>query len=260
MTDVKHYYQLLEITPTAAADEVRRAFRLQIARYHPDKVQHLGREFQELAAERAAELTEAYRVLSDEQRRAAYDRALASPEQPAPAATRAAPPPPPPQAPAVNDTGGSAAEQFSSERATRDRVVRRATVTRFDQALTGAGGYDRLEMHGFDFAWQPRGGLFGRGKGPRLAGRIVACVDGDTIAAAFTDAGRSSPAGEVCVFLMGDYVAAAGELARAIAGQRRRAAGRVTVVPVDSRTWDAHVPTETPVIVKRVLERVKSGG
>ena len=114
-------------------------------------------------------------------------------------------------------------------------------------------------MHGFDFAWQPKSSLFGRGKGPRLAGRIVARVDGDSIAAAFTDAGRSS-AGDVCVFLMGDHVAAAGELARAIAGQRRRAAGRVTVVPVDARTWDAHVPTETPAIVKRVLERVKIGG
>ena len=257
MTVVKHYYQLLEIAPTAPADDVKRAFRLQIARYHPDKVQHLGKEFQELAAERAAELTEAYRVLSDEQSRAAYDRALASHDQPAPAPAPA--PPPPRQAPAVNDTGGSGAEQFSSERATRDRVVRRATVTRFDQALSGAGGYDRLEMHGFDFAWRPKSSLFGQGKGPRLAGRIVARVDGDSIAAAFTDAGRSS-AGDVCVFLMGDHVAAAGELARAIAGQRRRAPGRVTVVPVDARTWDAHVPTETPAIVKRVLERVKSGG
>ena len=111
MTDVKHYYQLLEIAPTAPADDVKRAFRLQIARYHPDKVQHLGKEFQELAAERAAELTEAYRVLSDEQSRAAYDRALASHDQPAPAPAPA--PPPPRQAPAVNDTGGSGAEQFS---------------------------------------------------------------------------------------------------------------------------------------------------
>ena len=33
--------------------------RREIARYHPDKVQHLGPEFQEIAATRAAELTEA---------------------------------------------------------------------------------------------------------------------------------------------------------------------------------------------------------
>jgi len=66
---LKNYYQLLEIAPTSSADEVKRAFRQQIARYHPDKVQHLGREFQEMAADRAAELTEAYRILSDEGRR-----------------------------------------------------------------------------------------------------------------------------------------------------------------------------------------------
>ena len=35
----------------ASADEIKRAFRQQIARYHPDKVQHLGKEFQALAAD-----------------------------------------------------------------------------------------------------------------------------------------------------------------------------------------------------------------
>ena len=50
---LKNYYQLLEIAPAAPADEVKRAFRLQIARYHPDKVQHLGAEFQAMAAGRA---------------------------------------------------------------------------------------------------------------------------------------------------------------------------------------------------------------
>ena len=62
----KTHYDVLEVTPAAAADEIKRAFRAQIARYHPDKVQHLGKEFQEMAAVRAAELTEAYRVLSNE--------------------------------------------------------------------------------------------------------------------------------------------------------------------------------------------------
>ena len=72
---MKDYYRLLEIAPAAPQDEVKRAFRLQIARYHPDKVQHLGKEFQAMAADRAAELTEAYRILSDAGRRAEYDRA-----------------------------------------------------------------------------------------------------------------------------------------------------------------------------------------
>ena len=63
---MKDYYGLLGVAPAASADEVKRAFRQQIARYHPDKVQHLGQEFQAMAADRAAELTEAYRILSDE--------------------------------------------------------------------------------------------------------------------------------------------------------------------------------------------------
>src|SRR5436309_4088428 len=75
---LKDYYALLEIAPTSSADEVKRAFRQQIAMYHPDKVQHLGKEFQAMAAERAAALTEAYRVLSHEGRRADYDRVRAA--------------------------------------------------------------------------------------------------------------------------------------------------------------------------------------
>ena len=100
---LKNYYELLAIEPTASPEDVKRAFRQQIARYHPDKVQHLGSEFQEMAAERAAELTEAYRVLSDAGRRAEYDRARDGRGRravPAPAAVRpdavavaAAPPP-----------------------------------------------------------------------------------------------------------------------------------------------------------------------
>src|SRR5437763_17057562 len=104
---MKTFYQVLEIAPSAAAGEIKRAFRLQIARYHPDKVQHLGKEFQAMAAERAAELTEAYRILSNEAGRAEYDRTLAAgppPHGPAPAAAPAAAPspPPPPESPGAH--------------------------------------------------------------------------------------------------------------------------------------------------------------
>ena len=51
---VKDYYELLEVAPTATAAEIKKAFREQIAKYHPDKVQHLGKEFQAMAAERVA--------------------------------------------------------------------------------------------------------------------------------------------------------------------------------------------------------------
>src|SRR5439155_6392748 len=89
---LKDYYALLEIAPTSSADEVKKSFRSQIAKYHPDKVQHLGKEFQAMAADRAAELTESYRILSDAGRRAEYDKARAASGFSAAAAAAPVPP------------------------------------------------------------------------------------------------------------------------------------------------------------------------
>jgi len=91
----KNHYDVLEVAPTAPADEIKRAFRAQIALYHPDKVQHLGKEFQEMAAGRATALTEAYRVLSNESHRADYDRTLAAAPHSAPPSGPSSPAPSP---------------------------------------------------------------------------------------------------------------------------------------------------------------------
>src|SRR3954447_16273722 len=64
---------MLSVARTAPADEIKKAFRREIARYHPDKVQHLGPEFQDMASGIAADLTEAYRILMDPAARARYD-------------------------------------------------------------------------------------------------------------------------------------------------------------------------------------------
>src|SRR3954447_20075101 len=85
---------MLDVAPAASVDEIKRAFRREIAKYHPDKVQHLGKEFQEIAAIKAAELTQAYKSLSDETLRAEYDGLLATGETPADAHRPSAPPPP----------------------------------------------------------------------------------------------------------------------------------------------------------------------
>jgi len=274
---VKDYYELLEVSPSAPADEIKKAFRAQIARYHPDKVQHLGKEFQAMAAERAAELTEAYRILCDEKRRAEYDaaRAEAAPDAATPPATppqsatataaAASPaaepytPPPPPPPPAAEP--GSAGGWFSQERATGAAFVKKALVGRFRQALDAvARDYDLADVRGFDIACNPKSGFFGKAKGPRLLARYVDRVDAASIADAWGQAAKVVPTDEVCVFLMGSSMAPAGELATAINDQRRRMRGsKVTVIPVDARDWDAKVPTDAPPIARSLVTRLRTG-
>lgn len=63
------YYELLEVSRTANGDELKRSYRKLAMKYHPDK--NPG----DAAAEsKFKEISEAYEVLSDEQKRAAYDR------------------------------------------------------------------------------------------------------------------------------------------------------------------------------------------
>ena len=267
---LKDYYRLLEIPASSSPDEVKRAFRGQIARYHPDKVQHLGKEFQQMAADRAAELTEAYRILSDAGRRAEYDRAcqeagggVGAPPAPSAAPPRDVParpdptPDPSPPPPEDRQKGG----QFTQERASRDQYVRKATLGRIMQALDALGGdYDQAPVAGFDLALTPKRKLFGLGKGPKLLGRFVSLVDRQAVADAWVQAGKGSASDEVCVFLFGSALAPAGELAGEIATQRRKQPkGKLTLIPVDARNWDAHMPLDAPAIAKTLLARLKSG-
>jgi hypothetical protein len=58
---------------------------------------------------------------------------------------------------------------------------------------------------------------------------------------------------------MGPAIAPAGELAAAIKeSQRRPTSTRLLIVPVNTRTWNAHVPTDAPPLVKSLLARLKS--
>ena len=273
---LKNYYELLEIPPGAPAEEIKRSFRAQIARYHPDTVQHLGKEFQSMAADRAAELTEAYRILSDSGRRAEYDRAFAdaggdvvspAPSEPVTAQHQSAPDPqaasaPPPPAPSKAGTPPQGA-QFKEERATRDEFVRKATVSRLRQALAAVGGgYDESPLRGFDLALVPKKKLFGSNKNPKLLGRFVSQLDRDAVADAWLQALKwgDTKNDEVCVLLLGTALAPAGELAGEIADQRRKSRGaKITLIPVDARIWNAHMPLDAPAIAKTLLARLKSG-
>ena len=56
-------YEVLGLQPGATPDEIRSAYRLASQRYHPDKVAHLGDEFQELAHRKFQEIQKAYETL-----------------------------------------------------------------------------------------------------------------------------------------------------------------------------------------------------
>jgi len=275
----RSYYELLELTPAASAEDIKRNFRQQIAKYHPDKVQHLGREFQAMAAERAAELTEAYRILSRPELRADYDEKLGVTPAAASAGVETATanatvePPvetPTPQKPAA-DAGhhqpaaprgfntGSDHGALGAARATRDRFVRYAAIAKVRDALKAvAGDYEEATVNGFDFAFVPRPRLFARSKGSRLLARFVTHIDGKAVAEAWSQAGRWA-ADPVCVMLFGGSLSPASELADAITEQRRRTSARVTLVPVDARDWGAHMPADAPPLARDILKRLRSG-
>ncbi|MEG0053394.1 MAG: J domain-containing protein [Comamonas sp.] len=65
--DHKDYYQILGVDKHASADDIKKAFRKLARKYHPD----ISKE--KNAAQRMAELNEANTVLSDPEKRAAYD-------------------------------------------------------------------------------------------------------------------------------------------------------------------------------------------
>ena len=72
MADSKDYYELLGVSKTATSDEIKRAFRKLAKQYHPD-AQH-NEEDKKKAEAKFKEINEAYSVLSDENKRAQYDR------------------------------------------------------------------------------------------------------------------------------------------------------------------------------------------
>jgi len=262
---MKSHYELLGVAPTASTAEIKRAFRAQIARYHPDKVEHLGNEFRDMAADRATELTEAYRVLSDDAHRAQYDRTLAGgasppPSQPAPAQKAATAPVPP------NPSHADAPRPrtiYTKERANRDHLVRKVTVERIRQALALAGtDYNETPIRGFDIALVPKPKMFGGAELPRLLARFIEPVDGAAVADAWSLAVKAIPSVKdaVCVLLLGSSLAPQRELAEAIAAQRRaNRAAKVTLIPIDVRTWDAHMPLDAPVVCRDLLTRLKAG-
>lgn len=64
----RDYYEILGLSRSASPDEIKRAYRKLARQYHPDVNSESGAE------ENFKEINEAYEVLSDDDKRSAYDR------------------------------------------------------------------------------------------------------------------------------------------------------------------------------------------
>lgn len=67
--DYKDYYQILGVSRSASADEIRSAYRKLALKYHPDR-----NPDNKQAEDKFKEMNEAYQVLSDPQKRTRYDQ------------------------------------------------------------------------------------------------------------------------------------------------------------------------------------------
>ncbi|MEE9191621.1 MAG: molecular chaperone DnaJ [Candidatus Aerophobetes bacterium] len=66
----RDYYEVLGISRSASQDEIKKAYRKLALRYHPDKNPDNSKE----AEEKFKEVSEAYKVLSDSEKRQIYDQ------------------------------------------------------------------------------------------------------------------------------------------------------------------------------------------
>ena len=68
MSNKRDYYEVLNVANTATKEEIKRAYRKLALQYHPDRNKSPSAE------EKFKEISEAYAVLSDDEKRAQYDQ------------------------------------------------------------------------------------------------------------------------------------------------------------------------------------------
>ena len=286
---MKTHYEVLGLESGADADAIKKAFRREIARYHPDKVIHLGAEFQEMAATRAAELTVAYKTLSDPALRAEYDAALAAGLHPTAQSPRRGDPGPPPHTatPSAPETMQPSHEdrpptideiktplpppkaqhaRFASERADRDVILRRAISARVLSSVEVLyGKCDTPAVRGFDLAIVPlvKPRFLGTAP-PRVLVRVVDVADAAAISDAFNAASRARlHAGKspVVVLLFSRQIAGQNELSKAwdAVGRQRKAPDApddLNVLVADVADWSCRLPPNCSSAARKLAAQI----
>lgn len=64
--NVDSAYKILEVDRNATDDEIKKAYRKMAVKFHPDKVSHLGDDFQNQAKEKFQKVNEAYEKIKKE--------------------------------------------------------------------------------------------------------------------------------------------------------------------------------------------------
>jgi hypothetical protein len=272
---VKTHYELLGVEPTADADTIKKAFRREIARYHPDKVIHLGAEFQDMAATRAAELTVAYKTLTDPGARAEYDASVSAgtvaPGMPTPAPTprpsaSAEPVQPPTPEPEMPPAPAGSTSRFAGVRADRDVILKRAIVGRVLGIVeTLYGKLETPTVRGFDLTMVPLAKARFLGTAPpRVLVKVVDAADGAAVTEAYGLASRArlhvgkSP---VVVLLFSRQIAPQHELSRANEANARQrpapdAPTEVAVIVVDTADWSCRLPPNCSSAVQKLAAQI----
>jgi molecular chaperone DnaJ len=68
MPSKRDYYDILGVSHSASEEDVRKAFRKKAMEHHPDRNKNEG------SSERFKEISEAYQVLGDPEKRTQYDQ------------------------------------------------------------------------------------------------------------------------------------------------------------------------------------------
>ncbi|NOQ24499.1 MAG: DnaJ domain-containing protein [Bacteroidales bacterium] len=66
IANVDSAYKILEIERNATDDEIKKAYRKMAVKFHPDKVSHLGEDFQKQAKEKFQKVNDAYEKIKKE--------------------------------------------------------------------------------------------------------------------------------------------------------------------------------------------------
>jgi curved DNA-binding protein CbpA len=139
MHDFEHldYYELLNVSRDASSEDIKRAYRHQIARYHPDRNMSASPDERDYSRHRSQRINEAYRVLGDFHLRTAYNRGLpiASPARRGSNADHARPPRKPPRRPAAPRDHQSELYDQAQQHMQAGRWMQAATTLRELQQL-----------------------------------------------------------------------------------------------------------------------------